>query len=42
MKTSEEQGKNQVEVLEVSKSYTQKLAIKDVIPEKILNEESEK
>ena len=42
MKTIEEQGKNQVELLEVLKSYTQNLTIKDVTPEKILNEECKK
>ena len=37
-KTIEEQGKKQVEVLKVLKYNTQKLTIKDVIPEYILSE----
>ena len=39
-KTIEEQGKKQVEALEVLKPDTQKLTIKDVVPENTLNEEA--
>ena len=39
-KTIEEQGKKQVEALEVLKRNTQKLTIKDVIPENTLSEET--
>ena len=38
--TIEEHGKKQVEALEVLKPNTQKLTIKDAIPENRLNEES--
>ena len=40
IKTIEEQGKKQVEALEVIKSNTQKLTIKDVIPENTLTGEA--
>ena len=39
-KTIEEQGEKQVEALEVLKPNTQKLAIKDAIPENALTEEA--
>ena len=39
-KTIEKQGKKQVEALEVLKPNTQKLTIKDVIPENTLSEEA--
>ena len=40
IKTIEEQGKRQVEPLEVLKPITQKLTIKDAIPENTLSEEA--
>ena len=40
IKTIEEQGKKQVEALEVLKPITQKLTIKDAIPENTLREEA--
>ena len=40
IKTIEEQGKNQVEALEVLKPITQKLTIKDTIPENKLSKEA--
>ena len=40
IKTIEEQGKNQVEALEVLKPVTQKLTIKDTIPENKLSKEA--
>ena len=40
IKTIEEQAKKQVEALEVLKPNTQKLSIKDVIPENTLTEEA--
>ena len=39
-KTVEEQGKKQVEALEVLKPVTQKLTIKDAIPKNTLSEEA--
>ena len=41
IKTIEEQGKKQVETLEVFERNTQKLTINDAIPENILSEEAE-
>ena len=40
IETIEEQGKNQVEALEVLKPITQKLTIKDTIPENKLSKEA--
>ena len=40
IKTIEEHGKKQVEALEILKPITQKLIIKDVIPENTLTEEA--
>ena len=40
IKTVEEQGKKQVEALEVLKPVTQKLTIKDAIPKNTLSEEA--
>ena len=40
IKTIEEQGKKQVKTLEVLKPNTQKLTIKDVIPENTFSEEA--
>ena len=39
-KTIEEQGKKQVEASEILKPNTQKLTIKDVVPENAWNEEA--
>ena len=40
IKITEEQGKKQIEALKVFKPITQKLTIKDVIPENTLTEEA--
>ena len=40
IKTTEEQGKKQLEALEFLKPNTQKLTIKDMIPENTLSEEA--